>query len=112
MNNVSKNAKRIEVEINSYESVTIEPFVPFKGKKSRRGKSVVMYSTSWCGFCRKARKYMAKNKIPFKDYDIEKSEKGRLDYKKLNGRGVPILLIGDKRMNGFNVGQFKALYGG
>jgi glutaredoxin len=103
-------AKRVEVKINSYESVTIEPFVPFKGKGYRHGNSVVMYSTSWCGFCRKARNYMAKNRIPFEDYDIEKSETGKREYKKLNGRGVPILLIGDKRMNGFNVGEFRSLY--
>lgn len=108
----SEKASRIEVNINSYESVTVEPFVPFKSNRPSRGKSVVMYSTAWCGFCRKARNYLKQNKIPFTEYDVEKSEKGRRDYKKLNGRGVPILLIGDKRMNGFNVNRFKQLYGG
>ena len=108
----SKKARRIELEINSYESVTIEPFVPFKSNRPSRGKSVVMYSTSWCGYCRKARNYMKSNNISFEDYDIEKSEKARREYNKLNGRGVPVLLIGDKRMNGFNVGTFKKLYGG
>lgn len=108
----SQEVKRIEVNVNSYESVTIEPFVPFKSDSPGRGKSVIMYSTSWCGFCRKARLYMRKHHIPFKEYDVEKSEKGKRDYKKLNGRGVPILLIGDKRMNGFNISQFRRLYGG
>lgn len=109
---VSKESRRIEVNINSYESVTVEPFVPFKSDRPSKGKSVVMYSTTWCGFCRKARNYLKKNKIPFAEYDVENSEKGRRDYKKLNGKGVPILLIGDKRMNGFNVSRFKHLYGG
>ena len=108
----SKQVKRIELDINSYESVTVEPFVPFKSNRPSRGKSVVMYSTSWCGYCRKARNYMKSKNIPFQEYDIEKSAKARRDYNKLNGRGVPVLLIGDKRMNGFSINRFKQLYGG
>lgn len=107
----SQDVKRLELEINSYESVTLDPFVPFKGT-SRRSKSVIMYSTTWCGVCKKARFYLKKHNIPFAEYDVEKSAKGKRDYKKLKGRGVPILLIGDKRMNGFSIGRFKKLYGG
>ncbi|MCK4586346.1 MAG: glutaredoxin family protein [Gammaproteobacteria bacterium] len=108
----SKKVKRIELEINSYESVTVEPFVAYKSNRPSRGKSVVMYSTSWCGYCRKARNYMKSKRIPFQEYDIEKSEKARREYNKLNGRGVPVLLIGDKRMNGFSISRFRQLYGG
>lgn len=108
----SQDASRVDLKINSYESVTIEPFEPFKPSRPSRVKPVVLYSTTWCGFCRKARNYLRANNIPFTEYDVEQSEKGKRDYRKLNGRGVPILLIGDKRMNGFNVSRFKALYGG
>jgi hypothetical protein len=44
------------------------------------------------------------------EYDVETSEKGRSGYKKLNGKGVPIILVGNKRMNGFSVEGFKSLY--
>ena len=108
----SKKVKRIELKINSYESVTVEPFEAFKSNRSSRGKYVVMYSTSWCGYCRKARNYMRSENIPFEEYDIEKSAEARREYNKINGRGVPVLLIGDKRMNGFSINRFKALYGG
>jgi len=30
----------------------------------------------------------------------------------MKGRGVPIILIGKKRMNGFNAARFKQVYGG
>jgi len=108
----SKAVKRIELKINSYESVTVEPFVAFKSNRPSRDKSVVMYSTSWCGYCRKARNYMRSEGIPVQEYDIEKSSKARDEYNKLNGRGVPVILIGDKRMNGFTVGTFRKLYDG
>lgn len=101
--------KRITVEINSYQSVTIEPFEAFQSESDRPQK-IVMYSTAWCGVCKRARRFFRVQGIPFQEYDVEKSEKGRRDYKRLNGRGVPILLVGDKRMNGFSVGRFRNLY--
>ena len=45
---------------------------------------------------------MRKNGIVFTEYDIEKSTKGRRDFESMKGRGVPIILVGDMRMNGFN----------
>ena len=69
-----------------------------------------MYSTTWCGYCKQARNYFQQNNIAFAEYDVEKSDKGKRDYKKMNGRGVPIILVGDKRMNGFSPGAFEKIY--
>jgi len=104
--------KRITGKVSSYTSVSVEAFVYDPGNISRRKKStrVVMYSTSWCGYCKQAAKHFRKNNIPFVEYDIEKSERGAKEYKKLNGRGVPIILIGDQRMNGFNASSFDSIY--
>ena len=70
---------------------------------------VVMYSTSWCGYCKKARKYFAANNIAYRDYDIEKDRFAKSRYDRMDGRGVPVILVGDKRMNGFSVAGFKSL---
>ncbi len=69
-----------------------------------------MYSTVWCGYCKKARRYFKEKGIPFQEYDTETTQKGREDYKKLNGTGVPIILVGKKRMNGFSPSGFERLY--
>lgn len=69
-----------------------------------------MYSTVWCGVCKKARRYFRANDIPFKEFDVETSERGRKDYARLNGRGVPIVLVGKYRMDGFNPGRFQQVY--
>jgi len=74
--------------------------------------SVVMYSAVWCGVCKRARHYFKANKIPFSEYDVETSAKGKSDFARLKGRGVPIILIGKRRMNGFDIARFKQLYGG
>lgn len=105
----SSAAKRVEVEINSYESVSVEPFEAFTSGAAR-GKTVVLYSTSWCGVCKRARQFLSQRKIPFQEYDVEKSRKGKKDYAELKGRGIPILLVGGQRMNGFSVSRFERLY--
>jgi glutaredoxin len=66
------------------------------------GSGVVVYGTQSCGYCKAARNYLAKRGIPFTDYDVETSEAGRAGYAELGGRGVPVILVGSQRMDGFN----------
>lgn len=82
-----------------------------KDGKVLQGKGEVMFfSTSWCGYCRKARHYFRKNNIAYKEYDIEKSTKARQMYDQYGGRGVPLLVFSGKRMQGFSASRFEKLY--
>lgn len=103
---------RIKLQINSFSSPKVSSFKYDPSLISERKKSadVVMYSTTWCGYCRKARDYFRQQGIAFTEYDVEKSAKGKQDYQALNGRGVPIIFAGGKRMNGFSVAAFEKLY--
>ncbi len=96
----------IKVRINTYESPKI---VNLSSELQKKDK-VVMYSASWCGYCKKAKAYFKKNKIAFKEYNIEKSKKGKREYDALGGRGVPVILVGNKRLNGFSVASFESMY--
>jgi glutaredoxin len=98
--------EKIDLKINSYSSPQIIDIDRLFGKTNK----IVMYSTSWCGYCKKARDYFNSHNIAFEEYDVENSNKGKRDYKKLGGSGVPIILLGNKRMNGFSVNKFKRLY--
>ena len=105
--------KEIKGNVSSFSSVSVESFKYDSNlvtTRKAKGKTVVMYSTSWCGYCKKAARYFRKNNIPFEEYDIEKSKKAARDYKKLNGRGVPLILVGEKRMNGFDANHFDRIY--
>lgn len=83
------------------------------GKNSLRNNhgSVVMYTTPACGYCKRARSFFSHHNIAFMDYDItaDKSAMGR--FKALNGRGVPLIFVGDKRIAGFNKPLLKNLLG-
>ena len=96
----------VEVRLNTYESHNIEAIREILNPKDK----VVMYSAAWCGVCKKAKKYFKANKIRFKEYDIEKSSKGKKDFKKLGAKGVPVILVEVKRLNGFSAGSFESIY--
>ena len=64
--------------------------------------AVKMYATDWCPYCKQAREYFARNGIPYTELDIEKSETARAEYRSIGGRGIPVILVGSERMNGFS----------
>lgn len=70
----------------------------YVGTKSQ----VILYGTTTCPFCKEARSYFKSKNIPFVDYDVDLHEQGRKNFQKLNGEAVPLILIGDRKISGFN----------
>lgn len=70
---------------------------------------VKMYATSWCPYCAKARAYFARRGIAYVEVDIEKSRDGRAEYDRLGARGIPVILVGPQRMNGFSEARLTRL---
>ncbi|MGB5833417.1 MAG: glutaredoxin family protein [Thiohalocapsa sp.] len=100
----SHSSEAVKLRINTYESVSYDLSTVDIGKK------VVMYSANWCGICTKARRYFEENGIEFTEYDVEESTKGKSDYQDMRANGVPVILVGKRRMNGFSVEGFRRLY--
>ncbi len=98
-------AKEIKLEINSVST----PKISNNPNPSTTSKKVVIYTTDWCGYCKKAKKFMRKNRIAFTEYDIEKSARGKREYQRLNGHGVPLIVVGDKTLSGFSPASLMAL---
>lgn len=107
------NAEKIDAKISSYSSVTysLGEGRAENNKPPKSNQRVIMYSTAWCGYCKKARKYFKAKGIRFVEYDIEKNARAKQDYDALGGRGVPVILVGKQRMNGFSETGFDRLYG-
>ena len=109
----NQEVTELEFKIATYDTVsygTVNDNVEKANTKEANKKNVVMYSASWCGVCKKAKKYFRRNGIPFREYDIEKSTKAKRMYTKLGATGVPVILVGRKRMNGFSEAGFKHIY--
>jgi glutaredoxin len=63
---------------------------------------VVMYATSWCPYCAKARAYFESNGIAYTEHDVEKSPDAQAEFKRLHGRVVPLIFVGRERIDGFS----------
>lgn len=105
-----RQVERLNLEVNTYTSVTYEDSIFDTSGSGGRNKRVVMYSTAWCGYCKKARRYFEKKSISYTEYDIEKNKRAKKQYNKMGATGVPVILVGRKRMNGFSVNGFERIY--
>lgn len=65
------------------------------------GEQVVLYSTSWCGYCTKMRKHLNDHNVSFIEYDIETSEQGKHEFDQLNGNGIPLVLVKGRVVEGY-----------
>ncbi len=61
-----------------------------------------MYSTSWCGYCRKAREYFRARGIPLVEYDIEADLDAAERKRQIDTRpGVPLVVINGQMIHGY-----------
>lgn len=65
----------------------------------------IIYSTSWCGYCKMAKQYLDGKGITYTEKNIEEDSAAHAELmKKLNGdfRGVPVIDIDGKIILGFD----------
>jgi glutaredoxin len=77
--------------------------------KPDRSKKVVIYTTQNCPHCKHAKHWLKKNRIPFLDFNVGKPGKIQKQFFQMGGRSVPLIVIGDQTLSGFNPGQLKKL---
>lgn len=71
--------------------------------------SVELFSTSWCVYCKHARKFFVSKGIDYIEYDIEKDRSAARRFKKLNPRGgVPFVIINGQAISGFSAGMYES----
>lgn len=66
-------------------------------------KKVTVYSTQACPYCHMARDYLEEKKVEFEYIDVGKDrEKAKEMIEKSGQMGVPVIVIGEKVIVGFN----------
>ena len=67
-----------------------------------------MYSTSWCGYCRKAREYFQAHGIPLIEYDIEADVVAAERKRQIDTRpGVPLVVINGQLIHGYAPARYE-----
>ncbi len=60
-----------------------------------------MLSASWCGYCAQARRLFVTHAIEYCEFDIETSRQGAARYRAIGNRGVPVILVGRRILQGY-----------
>lgn len=70
---------------------------------------VIVYSTSWCGFCHQLKGWLKEQNIEFKDINIEEDEKAAKEVVEATKQmGVPVTKIGEQYIVGFDRPKLEA----
>jgi glutaredoxin len=72
---------------------------------------VILYQADWCGYCRKAKAYLASKGITYQAIDID-SDYGRDAFAQVgNGQGIPLLFAEGHRVQGFSDAAYDEIFG-
>ena len=68
-----------------------------------RQTRIVMYATSWCPHCTRARAFLEANGLTREEHDVDHDERARAELKRLTGKGsVPVFVVDGELVSGFN----------
>lgn len=102
---------------NTVEFKQLDLKVNISDSHQARGQSapdsdeeLVLYSASWCTYCKKAKRYLSANKISFQEKDIEEDSLAAKSYRALNSRSIPLMLFQGRRLEGFSRKRFEKFY--
>ena len=67
---------------------------------------VLVFSTSTCSWCRRAKRYLKERGVPFKEINVERdADAAREIVRKTGQTGVPVIKIGSRWIVGFDKEQ-------
>lgn len=85
------------------------------GQKAAHGaldqNQVHLFTTSWCGYCHRAKAYLAKKQVAYIEHDVE-TPAGMEALVQVDGagHGVPVLVWRGQKLYGFSEPNYAALF--
>jgi len=78
----------------------------------KMNKKVSIYSTPVCPYCEMAKNFFNENKIEYTNYDVSKDVEKRKEMIEKSGQmGVPVILIDEEIIVGFDEGRLLEEFG-
>jgi glutaredoxin len=108
-----RKTKQVRIPLQSISGpATVTPAQAPAGGVTTARQPVQIFTTAWCGYCRKAKAQLAARGVPYREVDVEESDSGRREFAALRGRGVPVILVGSQRMDGYDANGLDAMLRG
>lgn len=86
-----------------------------RGLMEQERPPVIMYATTWCGVCRRARGFLKQHGVAFVEKDVEKEPgvsaelRAKAQKAGVEARGVPVFDVAGNILPGFDEGALKRL---
>lgn len=95
---------------NSYEA-QLQRLRASAPKIAEAPSGTVLYMAQWCGYCKKAKAYLAARSIPYTAYDIDTKE-GLASYASTGHSkgGIPFLMRGSATLRGFSADAYDRFF--
>ncbi len=87
---------------------SIAPYYPSKGLVNYENtenayyREVILLKTAFSPYSAKVREFLQDNNVKFKEYDIEESDEGKQLFEQYNGKFIPLLIINNRVVEGYN----------
>lgn len=75
-------------------------------------KTVIIYTTPTCSYCAQAKEFMKEHNVPYVEHDVATDAEKRQEMIELTGQmGVPVIVVGDEAMVGYDQKKLAELTG-
>ena len=75
------------------------------------GPRITLYYSRQCQACRQARNYLKARGLTFQEFDVSKNLRAQKTLARLGTRSVPVILVGDTRIDGFDRKRLEQVLG-
>ncbi len=79
--------------------------------RSSRQPKVILFTGASCPWCTAAKQYLRQKRIRFQEIDATRDPRAQREMKRRHIRGVPVLLIGNQAIVGFDKAKIDRLLG-
>lgn len=70
---------------------------------------IVMLGAEWCGYCQRLKAALDEARVPYTELDVEDGGAGYDAFVALGGNGVPVTVIGQEVVHGYDTGRLDQL---
>ena len=85
--------------------------MPVKRRASGRNSGVVLYYADWCGYCKKAKRWLDERNIGYDLRDVDIPRYGEELAEVSGSKSVPVLSVGGEIVRGFNPDAYERALG-